>query len=105
MSLCLNKIIRLKKRYDAMQTAAKKTGSVLYFAPLRVELNNCFGALKDISPNQVYSNCKGMEEGNSSNSGDSTDVIQPSSSKVNEEKTENTKKRTKKSNYITFIIQ
>ena len=88
-----------------MQTAAKKMGSVLYFEPLRVELNNCFGALKDISPDQVYSNRKGMEESNGSNSGDNTEVMKPSSSKVHEEKPENSKKKTKKSNYITFISQ
>ena len=45
-----------------MTAAAKKTGSVLYFEPLRLKLNDCFGALKDVNPDQVFSNCKGMEE-------------------------------------------
>ena len=45
-----------------MTAAAKKTGSVLYFEPLRLELNDCFGALKDVTPDQVFSNRKGMEE-------------------------------------------
>ena len=53
-----------------MTAAAKKTGSVLYFEPLRLELNDCFGALKDITPDQVFSNRKGMEE-NSCNNDDS----------------------------------
>ena len=62
MVIFLKQIDRLKKRYDAMTAAAKKTGSVLYFKPLRLELNDCFGALKDVTPDQVFSNCKGMEE-------------------------------------------
>ena len=45
-----------------MQMAAKKTGSVLYFEPLRVELNDCFGALKDVTPDAVYSNRRGLDE-------------------------------------------
>ena len=43
-------IDRLKKRFDAMTQAAKKTESVLYFEPLRCELQDGFGALKDVSP-------------------------------------------------------
>ena len=49
-----------------MTAADKKTRSVLYFEPLRLKLNDCFGALKDVTPDQVFSNCKGMEE-NASN--------------------------------------
>ena len=45
-----------------MTAAAKKTGSVLYFEPLKLELNDCFGALKDVTPDHVFSNHKGMEE-------------------------------------------
>ena len=45
-----------------MTQAAKKTGSVLYFEPLRRELQDCFGALKDVSPDQIFSNRKGMEK-------------------------------------------
>ena len=44
-----------------MTQAAKKTGSVLYFEPLHRELQDCFSALKDVSPDQIFSNRKGME--------------------------------------------
>ena len=57
----MRQIDRLKKQYDAMQQATKKTGSVLYFEPLRKELNDCFGALKDVNPDKVFSNRRGMQ--------------------------------------------
>ena len=60
-------IDHLKKWFDAMQTAAKKSGSVLYFEPLCVELNDCFGALKDVSPDMIFSNRKGLELGSAEN--------------------------------------
>ena len=50
-----------------MQAASKKTGSVPYFEPLRVELNDSFGALKDVSPDMVFSNRQGMESGSTDN--------------------------------------
>ena len=58
-----------------MTQAAKKTGSVLYFEPLQHELQDCFGALKDVSPDQIFSNRKGMEkppasDNNNENNGD-----------------------------------
>ena len=84
-----------------MQTAAKKTGGVLYFEPLRVELNDCFGALKDVSPDQIYSNRKGMEEGNGSNDSETVEGVQPSTSNASD-KSESGKKKKKKSNYDNF---
>ena len=39
-----------------------KTGSVLYFEPLRVELNDCFGSLKNITLDSVFSAWKGLIE-------------------------------------------
>ena len=63
-----------------MQQAAKKTGSVLYFEPLCVELNDCFGALKDVTPDQVFSNRKGMEQNASKPDGDSNAENEPSTS-------------------------
>ena len=94
-------IDRLKKQFDAIQTASKKSGSVLYFEPLRVELNDCFRALKDVSPDMIFSNRKGIElgcaehsEGNISNvtavSNGTPAVDEPSTS---------TKKKQTKSNY------
>ena len=45
-----------------MTAASKKTGSVLYFKPLRLELNYCFGALHDVTPEMVFSNCQGLND-------------------------------------------
>ena len=58
---CRQQIEILKRRYDDMQDASKKSGSVLYFKPLRVELNDCFGALKDVRPDAVFSSRKGLK--------------------------------------------
>ena len=84
-----------------MQTTVKKTGGVLYFEPLRVELNDCFGALKDVSPDQIYSNHTGMEEGNGSNDSETVEGVQPSTSNAGD-KSESGKKKKKKSNYDNF---
>ena len=59
----LLQIDHLKKHYDAWQAASKKSGSVLYFEPLKLELNDCFGALKDVTPDLVYSNLEGSSAG------------------------------------------
>ena len=96
-------IDRLKKRFDAMQAASKKTGSVLYFKPLRVELNDCFGALKDVSPDMVFSNRKGMESGSTDNaegnvSNSNSNEVTTATSAVAELSTSSKKKPTK-SNY------
>ena len=45
-----------------MTVADGKTGGVLYFEPLRVELNDCFGSLKNITPDSVFSARKGLIE-------------------------------------------
>ena len=76
-----------------MQAASKKTGSVFYFKPLRVELNDCFGVLKDVSPDQVYSNRKGMDEATNSTHDEPTNVKQASTSKANDGQQEQTKKK------------
>ena len=47
-----------------MVDAGKKTGSSTYFEPLCKELNECFGALKDVNPDQLYSNRHGNHVGN-----------------------------------------
>ena len=96
-------IDRLKKRFDAMQAASKKIGSALYFEPLRVELNDCFGALKDVSPDMVFSNRKGLDggsienaEGNASNE----NVVNNSTQSVDEPST-SAKKKPTKSKYLS----
>ena len=38
-----------------MHENAKKSGGLLLFEPLRIELNDCFGALKDVRPDAVFS--------------------------------------------------
>ena len=43
-----------------MHEAQSKTGGVLYFEPLRYELNDCFGALKNVQPDSVFSSREGM---------------------------------------------
>ena len=57
-------IDRLKKRYDAMVDTGKKTGSSPYFEPLCKQLNECFGALKDVNPDQLFSSRCGTHVGN-----------------------------------------
>ena len=43
-----------------MNDAATKTGGVLYFEPLRTELHDCFGAIKNVQPDSVFSSRQGM---------------------------------------------
>ena len=51
----------MQKRFDTMNEAQGKTGGGgEYFEPLRYELNDCFGALKNIQPDSVFSNRQGM---------------------------------------------
>ena len=60
---CHHQIDHMKRRYDAMVEQDKKSGGCLYVEILRRELNNCFGALKDITLDKVYSSHKGMLAG------------------------------------------
>ena len=94
---CCHQIDRMKRRYDIMVEQDKKSGGCLYVEVLRRELNECFGALKDVTPDKVYSCRKGMLSGaalvaesdeSNSNSNNSTEdaeagtsAVQPSSSK------------------------
>ena len=55
-------IYLLQDHYDKMIEGDGKTGSVLYFEPLQVELNDCFGSLKNITPDSVFSAQKGLIE-------------------------------------------
>ena len=56
----LLQIYLLQDKYDRMNEAHSKTGGVLYFEPLRYELNDCFGALKNVQPDSVFSSREGM---------------------------------------------
>ena len=53
-------IYLLQDRYDKMNDAATKMGGVLYFEPLRAELHDCFGAIKNVQPDSVFSSRQGM---------------------------------------------
>ena len=61
---CRHQIERMKKRYDALVDGSSKTGSSQFFEPLSKELNKCFGALKDVNPDQVFSSRRGSKFGN-----------------------------------------
>ena len=61
---CCHQIECMKKHYDAMIDSSKRTGSAPFFEPLTKELNECFGALKDVNPDQVYSSRRGTKLGN-----------------------------------------
>ena len=90
---CRHQIDRMKRRYDNMVEQDKKTGGCLYFEVLHRELNECFGALKDVTPDKVYSSRKGMlagaslvperaDENDNNNDGEAgTSDVQPSTSK------------------------
>ena len=58
--LSILQIYLLQDKYDRMNEAQSKTGGVLYFEPLHYELNDCFGALKNVQPDSVFSSREGM---------------------------------------------
>ena len=84
---CRHQIDRMKRRYDTMVKQDKKTGGCLYVEVLRHELNECFGALKDVTLDKVYSSRKGMLTGSNlepedenDNNNNSTEDVVPSTS-------------------------
>ena len=80
-----------------MVQAPKKTGSVFYFEPLCLELNDCFGALKDVSPDMVFSNRKGLNIqggcGDSSSDKNDETVGEQSTSTSDSDSANSTKKK------------
>ena len=67
----------------------KKSGGCLYVEVLCHGLNECFGALKDVTPDKVYSLRKGMltganlvpeNENDNTSSNNSNDAVEPSTS-------------------------
>ena len=54
-------------------------GSGDYFEPMTYELTDCFGALKNIQPDSVFSNRRGMVVHNLNNSSDEEDSPEKSS--------------------------
>ena len=69
---------------------SKKTGSVDVFDPLHAELQDCFNALKEVNPDQVYSSRRGTELGNkkdsnvNNNSNDDQEANEPQAGTSNE---------------------
>ena len=53
-------IYLLQDCYDKMNDVGTKTRGVLYFKPLRAELHDCFGAIKNVQPDSVFSSRQGM---------------------------------------------
>ena len=101
MSTC-NQIDRLKKRYDSLVDAGKKTGSSTYFEPLCKELNECFGALKDVNPDQLFSNRRGTHVGNP------VDIDEDNANNSNAEtpqpSTSHKENKVSKSNYYNYLF-
>ena len=94
-----------------MNEAHSKTGGVLYFEPLRYELHDCFGSLKNVQPDSVFSSREGMiihpsnsDEGDDDDNESNSSVSQavPSTSSADLPK-KNEKKKTK-SDYISLFI-
>ena len=54
-------------------------GSGDYFEPMTYELTDCFGALKNIQPDSVFSNRRGMVVHNLNNSSDEEDSTEKGS--------------------------
>ena len=50
----------MQDNYDCMNEVQSKTGGVLYFEPLHYELNDCFGVLKNVQPDSIFSSHEGM---------------------------------------------
>ena len=44
-----------------MVAESKKSGNCYYFEPLHHELNDTFGAMKNVTPDSVFSNLKGLQ--------------------------------------------
>ena len=40
---------------------SKKTGNCYHFEPLHQELNDTFGCMKNVTPDSVFSNLKGLQ--------------------------------------------
>ena len=44
-----------------MQNAEKKSGTVPFFEPLATEINDCFGALKEVKPDVLFGTHSGLK--------------------------------------------
>ena len=92
-----------------MVDESKKTGNVFHFEPLRDELNDTFGVMKNVTPDSVFSNLKGLQVNPNSDSTEAdegaeeqTPPVEPSTSNTDDTKD---KKKTAKSNEITSTYE
>ena len=72
------------------------------FDPLREELQDCFNALKEVNPDQVYSSRRGKELGNVNNN-NNEECNKPQASTSTDE-TPQKKKPKSNSNFNIFIL-
>ena len=109
---CRHQIDRMKRRYDTMAKQDKKSGSCLYVEVLRCELNECFGELKDVTPDKVYSLRKGMltganlvpeNENNNTSSNKSNDAVEPSTSDATFSSKDKKKPKSNQQNVISLF--
>ena len=84
-----------------MVAESKKTGNCYYFEPLQHELNDTFRAMKNVTPDSVFSNLKGLQinpNSDKTNSEDETaddepQLVTPSTSTSNEDPKKKSKSR------------
>ena len=76
-----------------MVAESTKTGNCYYFEPLRHELNDTFEAMKNVTPDSIFSNLKGLQINPNSDKTSSEDdtteedtqLVAPSTSSTNED--------------------
>ena len=90
-----------------MHEAQSKTGGVLYFEPLHYELNDCFGALKNVQPDSVFSSREGMiiHPSNSDDNDDNADEISLLSESTASTSGSDAKKKASKKNTKSNCLQ
>ena len=91
-------IDNLQRRYDKMVDESKKSGNAYYFEPMRFELNDTFGVMKNINPDSVFSNLKGLQVAPNSDANDDEEV-----ELVTSPNKDDNKKKERKCEYIIFL--
>ena len=87
-----------------MVDAGKKTGSSTYFEPLCRELKECFAALKDVNPDQLFSSRRGTHVGNPVEVDDDDPNANNSNAETPQPGTSKKEKKKARSNYQQFIF-
>ena len=98
-------ITYLQGRYDRMVDESKKTGNAYYFEPLRHELNDTFGVMKNITPDSVFSNLKGLQVNpNSDNSNDADETASEEPQLVTPQNNDDSKEKKKNSKSMLKLL-